>query len=461
MATSNALIVIAAACDPLVNLDAESLEPGPGLVQSWKFAAEARMVTLQLRKGLRFQDGRPFSAQAVADSLSRVADPATKSPWVSLISSIGSIRVTGPDSLEIDLVRQDADLAALLAHPALTPVAMRPDGIPVCVGPYRVETAPDGTLNLTAFETYRPGTVSAVSRGHVEEILLRQYENPDLAFEALKRGEVDLAPIPEIRIAKQEADGIGRESAPGNSVTYLAFNPTRPETAHPSFRRAISLALNRLAIIDVGFADERLTLSGWKAGGENAPRSKCREAAPRGSDPEAAVQQLAESGVAPGLVLPIFFDQARLTRIVANSIEVQVKNTIGIAFRSEPTDASGVEFSLRGGATAGAWLLHAETDSPIPGRLLSRLFETGSPANLIGYSDPVLDGALVAARAKVDPKKRLPSYVDAEDIACGQMVGIPLWSGVKHWGFNAPSVAFDGPALDGSGEPILRHVKTQ
>lgn len=451
IAAGNGLLTIALACEPLLTLNPESLEPEPALVQSWQYKADAQSVILRLRKGLRFQDGAPFNAQVVADNLSRVA---AQSVWRTLIASMASVRVTGATSLEISFSRPDADFVSLLAHPALTPVLIHPDGTQACVGPYRIETAGEGGINLTAFEGYEPAA------GNAREIVVRMYESNDAAFEALKTGEVDLAPISEARYAGGEAEGWEHEMAPGNSVAYFAFNPQRPETASSAFRQAVSMSLDRLAIIDVGFGDGRLPLSGWNAGGRGAAQSAgCRAAAPRKADLQGAATKLAESGVASGVSFPMYFDQSRLTRIVANSIEVQVKSAIGVVLKSEPTEAAGIDSTLRGGTVAGVWVLNAESDSPIPGRLMSRLFETGSSANSTGSSDATFDQALAAARSRVDSKERIASYIAAEEIVCGSMVAAPLWSGVKHWVFDSKKLAFKGARLDAWGDPILRHAK--
>lgn len=453
-ASMNGLLVLAMACEPLLALDPDTLEPEPALVQSWQYKADARSVTLQLRKGLRLQDGEPFDSKTVADSLSRIANPATSSPWAPLVVSMASVRPIRPTSIEIAFNRPDADFVTLLAHPALTPVSILADGTQVCVGPYRMEAGTEGAFRFSAFENHEPIT------GFAEEIVVRHYENNDAAFEALKNGEVDLAPIAETRAAGGEAEGWRQESAVGNAVTYLAFNPSRPETANPALRQAVSRALDRLAIIDVGFGDGRLPLSGWNAAGSGSPQSpECREAAPRNADPEGAAQKLAESGVSPGATFPMYFDQSRLSRLVANSIEVQVKSALGVILRSEPTDAAGLDSTLRGGTIPGVWILNSESDSPVPGRLLSRLFETGSSSNIMGFSDAPLDTALAAARTKVDTERRLDAYAEAEEIVCGYMIAAPLWTGIKHWVFDSEKVDVEGPALDPWGNPILRHVK--
>src|SRR5205823_588059 len=49
----------------LVHMDWASQEPGPGLAESWSVAADNRTWTFKLREGIRWSDGRSFSADDV------------------------------------------------------------------------------------------------------------------------------------------------------------------------------------------------------------------------------------------------------------------------------------------------------------------------------------------------------------------------------------------------------------
>ena len=45
----------------------------------WTPSADGKTWRLELRKGVKFQDGTPFNAEAVKASFDHVVDPATKS----------------------------------------------------------------------------------------------------------------------------------------------------------------------------------------------------------------------------------------------------------------------------------------------------------------------------------------------------------------------------------------------
>ena len=54
------------------------LEGVPGLAKTWDVSADGITYTFHLRNGVKFHDGRPFSAKNVVASFQRVLDPKTK-----------------------------------------------------------------------------------------------------------------------------------------------------------------------------------------------------------------------------------------------------------------------------------------------------------------------------------------------------------------------------------------------
>jgi peptide/nickel transport system substrate-binding protein len=64
--------------DPLVLLTPEG-EYKPMLATGWVLSPDGKTLTLTLRKGIKFQDGTPFNAEAVKFNIDRVMDPNTHS----------------------------------------------------------------------------------------------------------------------------------------------------------------------------------------------------------------------------------------------------------------------------------------------------------------------------------------------------------------------------------------------
>ncbi|HEX2052143.1 MAG TPA: ABC transporter substrate-binding protein, partial [Actinomycetota bacterium] len=262
---SSALTVLGTACDGLLGLDPETSAPRPALAESWSLKEGARSLTVRLRPELTFHDGTAVTAAAVREALSRVARPATSSPWSELVSKVegygevlagnathlSGIRAVDELNLEVELSEPYSDFVTVLSHPALLPVSLEslkesPDGRtePVCAGPYRIDKGLDeGDLRLTRStgSVSRNDAYLSRGRGAAERILVRSFDSPEDAYQAYRSGTVDMAGIPDSRLAEAQASGRGYVSGPTPEILYLAFDPANPATDDPRFRQALSL----------------------------------------------------------------------------------------------------------------------------------------------------------------------------------------------------------------------------
>jgi peptide/nickel transport system substrate-binding protein len=73
----------------------------PNLALSWKYDKSLKVMTMQLRKGIKFTDGEPFNAQAVVKNL--LAFQKGDSPDASNAASIKSVKAKGPLTVVITL----------------------------------------------------------------------------------------------------------------------------------------------------------------------------------------------------------------------------------------------------------------------------------------------------------------------------------------------------------------------
>jgi peptide/nickel transport system substrate-binding protein len=65
VADSSSDLIVRLLFASLVNMDWVAQEPGPGLAESWSVAADSRTWLFKLRQGVRWSDGKPFSADDV------------------------------------------------------------------------------------------------------------------------------------------------------------------------------------------------------------------------------------------------------------------------------------------------------------------------------------------------------------------------------------------------------------
>jgi oligopeptide transport system substrate-binding protein len=486
-AGSSALSLLRTACDGLVGLDPGSGAPRPALAAGWSLEAGARRLTLELRPGLTFHDGTPVTPAAVREALSRVARPSTSSPWAGLASKVegfgevqagtathlSGVKPVGELTIQIDLTEPYSDFPTVLSHPALLPVSLdslkdNPDGAPepVCAGPYEVEKGLEGSdlrLARTTESVSRNDAYLGGGQGVAERILVRAFETPEDAYEAYKTGRVDIAPVPDSRLGEAQAGVAGYTGGSTPQITYLAFDPANPATADPRFRQAVSLAIDRLVIIDAAYGDQRRPATRWLPGDYGSGiSSTCTDFARRIGDPNRAKQLLSVSGFMPASVkIPLHYDSNSTGRVVAEALQLQVEEALGVTLVPEALDGEDIASSFKArGASPGAWIMATSIELPLPDQFLGDLFRTGSENNLLQFSDKTFDARVGSARTATSSADIERFYVQAENALCNQMPAIPLWTSVSHWVINPEKVDFEGERkLDLLGGPLLRHAQ--
>ncbi|HEY8202344.1 MAG TPA: ABC transporter substrate-binding protein, partial [Actinomycetota bacterium] len=366
-----------------------------------------------------------------------------------------------------------AGLSVLLANPALAPVSAAASvsgkGGPNCAGPYRIERSRDG-LRLVRDPDYHTGNAAfeGNGRGHVATIVIKEFASTDEAYDALMAGRVDAAPVPESRVAEAEVDPVrvaGHARRGTSEITYLAFDPSLVPTSNPVFRRAVSLALDRVALVDAAFGDRRPPATRWLVGAPDrpAPRS-CDAGAQRVADRDRARKLLAANGIdAATFKLPLLFDPARTSPLVVQAIEAQLEDNLGLTVRPKPTDTPDFDAALAAARSVPKlWVATAPGGYGVPEQVLEALFRTGSPDNTNRFSDPRVDELIDRGRRADDTGERDRAYTDAEGRVCDLMPDVPLWTGVSHWAFDSKKVAFGGSSpIDAFGGLLLREARVR
>ena len=86
--------------DTLIVYD-QQLEPQPRLATSWAWSQDFRQLRLQLRPGVRFHTGRPFTSADAKFNIERLRDPSVGSQFRGYADSM-QVSTPSPDELVID-----------------------------------------------------------------------------------------------------------------------------------------------------------------------------------------------------------------------------------------------------------------------------------------------------------------------------------------------------------------------
>lgn len=232
----------------------------PALAKSWERTSPTT-VDFVLREGVTFHDGATMTAEDVVFTFGpeRMSDPKAPGylltrpflPTIDKVEAIGpmSVRVTtkGVDPL---ILRRLAGWAgqiiskkAYLAEPSFA----QWEKAPVGTGPFKVkEFKYDERFVFVAHEAYFGG------RPSIDELEFRVV--PELAsrINMLRTGEAHFATeVSPDQIASIEAiQGLEVAGGPVMNLRAVLYDKNNPVLADPRVRRALSLAIDRKAIVD-------------------------------------------------------------------------------------------------------------------------------------------------------------------------------------------------------------------
>jgi peptide/nickel transport system substrate-binding protein len=304
-------------------------EPAPGLAEEITQADETTYV-FRIRQGVTFHNGRELSAEDVVFSLNRALDPEIGSWWRTRLGPMVEVatpaagapadvgvtfEMSGP--LEVTATLTEP-YGAFLQALAATVVAIVPgDEVAsgeidlntemVGTGPFKVvDHAEDQHWIMAKHDGYwQDGTPLA------DELVWQIVPDESARLAALRAGDIQITAFDNplnLNLAQADQNIAVQEQLTTNSYLMLA-NAAHPELADERVRQAISLAIDRQQLVDLGISG-RATVSGPVPAGFAAYATPVAELPFFTRDVERAKALLAEAGYADGLqttlmVLPV------------------------------------------------------------------------------------------------------------------------------------------------------------
>jgi peptide/nickel transport system substrate-binding protein len=226
----------------------------PLLAENWTHSIDGKVYTFQLKKGLRFSDGKACDAAAVKFSFDRArAQGSTNKAKKAVWDNVSSVQT--PDAHTVMLVLNNPEAMLPFRLGENTAVILHPDTAaqaatnPVGTGPYKLERWQRGSaVTLVA----NPGHPAA-ARLAVKRATFRFINDPAAQVAALLAGDVDaiprfgaLAALAQFRADRRFEVVVGSTAGKG----ILAINNRKAPLSDVRVRRAISHAIDRQAFID-------------------------------------------------------------------------------------------------------------------------------------------------------------------------------------------------------------------
>jgi len=118
--------ILSSIFEGLARLDARSLEPVPGMAESWEISPDGKTYTFHLRPNARWSDGHPVTAQDFCYSWRRLQEPSLGSEYAYIMHMVRYAQAYNTHAGQVEALRGPirAAVAELLQkYPAAVPAA--------------------------------------------------------------------------------------------------------------------------------------------------------------------------------------------------------------------------------------------------------------------------------------------------------------------------------------------------
>jgi peptide/nickel transport system substrate-binding protein len=233
----------------------------PDLAESWSWSEDGAELTFKLRQGVKWHDGKPFTAKDVQCTwdllLGKGEAKLRGNPRKAWYRNLDGVTTNGDYEAIFHLKRPQPAFVTLLAsgyspvYPChVTPAQMRQQ--PIGTGPFKfVEYKPNEHIKVVRNPDYwKPG------RPYLDGIEYTIVPNRSTAILGFVAGQFDMTwpysvTVPLMRDVQGQAPNAICQMATNNGTTNLLLNRDKPPFDNPDLRKALALTIDRKSFIDI------------------------------------------------------------------------------------------------------------------------------------------------------------------------------------------------------------------
>jgi len=426
--------IIDALFEGLVEEDPDTRGPEPGIATRWTVSADGLVYRFWLREDAKWSDGKAIIAQDVVRSYERIMNPALASEYAYLFEVLenGPTYIAGEldDFSKVGVTAlEDHLLEIRLRHPVpyflslLTYTCWRPlpihvieehDGLRKRGSRWTREgnLVSSGAFQLTEWRQDRVVVVErnphywdaeTVSLNAIHFFPVSSSDTEERMFRSGQLHITNEVPLAKIQPYREMVDTPLRIE-PQLGTYYFRFNVTRPPLDDARVRRAMSLAIDRQAIV------EKISQGGQTPAGSFSPPGAGGfiPSLMIGYDPEAARRLLAEAGYPDGLGFPgaeFLYNTSESHRLIAEAVQQMWKRELGIdvalynqEWKVYLDSMSNLDFGL---ARSGWVAVYNDANQFL------EIMTTGNPNNRTGWGSEDYDRWHDASMRERDPVERM------------------------------------------------------
>lgn len=366
------------------------------LAESWQLSPDGKAIDVKLKSDIKFHDGSPLNAAAVAFTFDRFKKVGDKSPIAANVKEISRIEALDDLTVRFSFEKPTATIWSTLAMPyagILSPSAVKAAGDdfgskPVGTGPFKLGEWKRGvSITMVRNPDYNWGPAEVTNKGPVklDKLVYKLIPDANTQLSALQSGDVDVIFVTEPTFLDKVKNDKSLQLEPINldSLIYLGYNCAKPPFDEVKVRQALSYAVNKADIVKTALGG-----FGIEAGTPLPPSTR---------SPNDAIATLLQSQL-KAIGVPVEIQQLDSAAVMKASTEGSFDL---ILWRYDWNDPDALNIYISS----------------------SRIRQT----NRVFYSNPQVDALLKQGAEELDQAKRVPLYQEAQKTILTEAPWQPLY----------------------------------
>jgi len=253
------------ACENLVEMK-EDGTIAPWLAKSWTVSQDRKKYTFQLEQGVKFHDGSPFNAEAVAFVYNEAK--AKKFIYSSILEGFETAKAESENEVSMTF---SSPFAALIPNLAYRPLCIFSPTAYKTKGEQWMATNIVGTGPFIQKEFVKGEHIRFVKnpdywqkgKPYLDSVKIIVVADPAIRSAMLEKGEIDrTVRLNDFDLARLEKNkDVKIRVVPSTRQYYIALNHMVPAFANVNVRKAFNYAMDKTGIVKSVFADRGAVLA--------------------------------------------------------------------------------------------------------------------------------------------------------------------------------------------------------
>jgi oligopeptide transport system substrate-binding protein len=422
-----------------------------GVAESWTVSDDGLVYTFRLRDDARWSNGQAVDASHFVAGMRRTLAPATASTYATLLYRIENAETVAQGEKPVTALgvsAEDKQTLVIRLHapaPYLPSLMTMPIALPfmddgggeqgrfsdparfVGNGPFLLaEWEPGSHVLLRKNRAFREASDVAI-----DEVIYYPVSAPITEVNMYRAGELDITfGVPGSHVARlRESNASELRIAPYMAVYYLAFDLSEAPFDNRSLRQALSMAIDREALVHVLGRGEQPAYGLVPDGLNNySPARSAWMSVPADERLENARELYAAAGYSEDqpLQITLLYDTGDYHETIALVVSEMWREHLGIDVR---LDKREWQYFLATRHNRAEWQVMrfawtGDFDHPAA---FADIFRSASPQNLPGYVSERYDQLLAEAEVTVDADEQMRLYAAAEAVLLEDASIAPLY----------------------------------